>query len=111
MLLRRIYILCAAAVFLFPAGCSDAGSDTQPQSDTRTPAPSAAAEESQQKDAENKLPEADPSLGNLLPQRLAVLAAPFFGDLDAMEERRAIRTLVVPGGPQFFYYQGMPRGM
>ena len=55
--------------------------------------------------------EADSSLEELLPQRLDALATRLFGDLDAMEERRVIRTLVVPGGPQFFYYRGKPRGM
>jgi membrane-bound lytic murein transglycosylase MltF len=54
---------------------------------------------------------ADSSLEEMLPQRLDALATRLFGDLDAMEERRVIRTLVVPGGPQFFYYRGKPRGM
>ncbi len=28
-----------------------------------------------------------------------------------MIERRAIRVLVVTGGPQYFYYEGKPRGI
>ncbi|NIS89150.1 MAG: transporter substrate-binding domain-containing protein, partial [Woeseiaceae bacterium] len=60
--------------------------------------------------------EADPtdslqSLDDLLPERFDALTAAWFGDLDGMAERRVIRTLVVTGGPQFFYYKGKPRGM
>jgi membrane-bound lytic murein transglycosylase MltF len=60
--------------------------------------------------------EADPadslqSLDDLLPERFDALTAGWFGDLDGMAERRVIRTLVVTGGPQFFYYYGKPRGM
>ena len=51
------------------------------------------------------------SLDDLLPAQFANLTAPWVGDLDGMVERRMIRVLVVSGGPQFFYYNGKPRGM
>jgi len=56
-------------------------------------------------------PESTPTLEERLPEPLGILVQPAFGDLDAMVERRVIRVLVIPGGPQFFYYQGKPRGM
>jgi membrane-bound lytic murein transglycosylase MltF len=52
-----------------------------------------------------------PSLDDLLPEQFEVLTAGWTGDLDGMVDRRVIRTLVVGGGPQFFYYRGKPRGM
>jgi ABC-type amino acid transport substrate-binding protein len=60
--------------------------------------------------------EADPaealqSIDAMLPERLQAVTATWFGDLDGMVERRVIRTLVVTGGPQFFYHNGRPRGM
>jgi len=51
------------------------------------------------------------SLQDLLPGHFAVLTEPWSGDLDGMTDRRAIRVLVVSGGPQFFYYRGRPRGI
>jgi membrane-bound lytic murein transglycosylase MltF len=51
------------------------------------------------------------SLDRLLPEEFSDLFAPWAGDLDGMVERNVIRTLVVSGGPQFFYFQGKPRGM
>ncbi len=51
------------------------------------------------------------SLEELLPETLSILIQPWHGDFDGMVERRFIRTLVVSGGPQFFYDDGKPRGM
>ena len=51
------------------------------------------------------------SLDDLLPAEFGALTAPWFGDLDGMAERRVIRVMVISGGPQFFYYNGRPRGM
>lgn len=51
------------------------------------------------------------SLDEILPEQFGVLTDPWLGDLDGMTERNAIRVLVISGGPQFFYYQGKPRGM
>ena len=57
--------------------------------------------------------EAEPlsSLDDLLPSDFAILTAPWKGDLPGMVERRFIRTLVVASGPEFFYYNGKPRGV
>ena len=52
-----------------------------------------------------------PSLDELLPEQFGLLVEPWVGDLDGMVERRAIRAVVVHGGPQFFYADGRPRGM
>lgn len=51
------------------------------------------------------------SLEDLLPADFAVVTAPWKGDLPGMVERRFIRTLVVASGPDFFYYDGKPRGV
>ncbi len=51
------------------------------------------------------------SIDDLVPDRLEALSESWYGDLDGMTERRVIRTLVLSGGPQFFYYNGRPRGM
>jgi len=52
-----------------------------------------------------------PSLDDLLPETLKALTAEWTGDFDGMAERHVLRTLVIAGGPQFFYYQGKPRGI
>ncbi|RLA28372.1 MAG: lytic transglycosylase F [Gammaproteobacteria bacterium] len=52
-----------------------------------------------------------PSLDEILPEQFAILTEPWLGDLDGMIERHAVRVLVVSGGPQFFYFQGKPRGL
>ncbi len=67
-------------------------------------------------DTEDELQDEQPedslsTLDDLLPEQFGALTAPWFGDLDGMTERRHIRTLIVSGGPQFFYYDGKPRGM
>jgi len=51
------------------------------------------------------------SLDDLVPEMFTVLTSRWSGDLDGMAERRIVRTLVVAGGPQFFYYHGKPRGV
>jgi membrane-bound lytic murein transglycosylase MltF len=109
MALRQPLLLLVIAMFLFYTGCSDA--DEQRRADVQADALPAKAAEPPSEPVEIEAPEPEPSLEDLLPQRLDVLATELFGDLDAMEERRVIRTLVVPGGPQFFYYRGKPRGM
>lgn len=105
MVLQRFPLFFALAILLSLAACSDADGVEKPAAapvTTAEPPPTS---------KESEAPEAKSSLEDLLPERLDVLTAPAFGDLDAMVEYRAIRTLVVPGGPQFFYYQGKPRGM
>jgi len=51
------------------------------------------------------------TLDDLLPADMEIITEPWRGDLPGMAERRFIRTLVVAGGPQFFYYEGKPRGI
>ena len=99
--------------FLLVAGCSDPQPDEQPASGIEAAATDATASvllpeptETQEKPKQTLL-----SLDDLLPEQFGVLTAPWFGDLDGMAERRAIRVMVVSGGPQFFYYDGRPRGM
>lgn len=87
MLLRRPVFLFALSALLFSMGCS--------------------AEEP----GETEVSEPEAVLEEQLSVQLRALTEPAFGDLDAMVTRNVIRTLVVPGGPQFFYYQGKPRGM
>ena len=56
-------------------------------------------------------PDPVPSIDDLLPEQFSLLTEPWLGDLDGMAERNAIRVLVISGSPQFFYYQGKPRGI
>ena len=108
MVPQRTLVLLVLAMFLSFAGCSDTDSVAQAQNESQ---PEATAGQAVPEPEESEQSESKPSIEDLLPQRLGILATPAFGDLDAMEERRIIRVLVVPGGPQFFYYQGKPRGM
>jgi len=101
---------CLALLLGLLSGCS---------SDTGEPPASASAEQS----APNPSSETDAlaieqsatgtlgTLDEMLPEDFALLTASWTGDLDGMIERRMIRTLVISGGPQFFYYRGQPRGM
>ena len=106
MVLQRTLVFFVLVMFLSFAGCSDTDSVAQAQNESP---PEATSEQAVVEPEENE--QSEPSLEGLLPQRLGILATPAFGDLDAMAERRIIRVLVVPGGPQFFYYQGKPRGV
>jgi len=99
--------------FLLVAGCSDPQPDEQPVSGIEAAASDATTSvllpepaETREKPKETLL-----SLDDLLPEQFGALTASWFGDLDGMAERRVIRVLVVSGGPQFFYYDGKPRGM
>jgi len=103
MALRRSPLPFTLAWFLMFAGCSDSGKAESADELQTEPAP---VEVEELEPDESSL-----SLEELLPQRVGILAEPAFGDLDVMAERRVIRTLVIPGGPQFFYYQGKPRGI
>ena len=76
-----------------PTGESQTDTRVQDSVDSQTPA------------------ESLPSLDEILPEQFSVLTEPWLGDLDGMQERHAIRVLVVSGGPQFFYFQGKPRGL
>jgi len=98
-------------IFIFPAlflgtSCTDAPDfpDNVTPVETADSAPPAATDSA---------PPDEPliSLDDLLPEQFGRLSAQWTGDLDGMIERRMIRTLVVSGGPQFFYYNGKPRGI
>ncbi len=83
--------------------------------------PSETQEEAAVEPAQNQQPVPGPStearteeLGSLdgrLPDEFARLTDSWTGDLDGMVDRHVVRTLVVSGGPQFFYYNGRPRGI
>ena len=100
-------------IFLLVAGCSGPQPDEQPDSEIEaaTGGGSASALPPEPTDPQEKPKEALLSLDDLLPAEFGALTAPWSGDLSGMAERRIIRTLVVSGGPQFFYYDGKPRGM
>jgi membrane-bound lytic murein transglycosylase MltF len=48
--------------------------------------------------------------GERLPLSFGRIWEPWFGDFDAMVERRIVRAVVPYGGYQFFYEDGQPRG-
>ena len=109
-------LLCGAlclAVLLLLTACSDpqANEQAEPQIEAAAPNETASAPLTESTEAQEQPSETLPSLDELLPEQFGDLTAPWFGDLDGMVERRVIRVLVVSGGPQFFYYNGKPRGM
>ncbi|MGB5164412.1 MAG: transporter substrate-binding domain-containing protein [Woeseiaceae bacterium] len=68
--------------------------------------------ETQHAETQPAEPAEQPSaLEELLPSSLGMIVENWTGDLDGMVERRIVRVVVVSGGPQFFYYQGRPRGV
>ena len=101
------------AVLLLAAACSPQGSpDSRSPGDNALPEQSVATEDAQSESPDPTVPvDSLPSLEDLLPGQFDVLTRPWHGDLDGMAERRAIRVLVVSGGPQFFYDRGKPRGI
>ena len=106
-------VLAVCAILMLASGCSPAENGTQDESPARTPAdPQANIENTLAEEAEEQA-SAEPlsSLEDLLPEQFGVLTRPWRGDLDGMEERRAIRVLVISGSPQFFYFRGKPRGI
>ena len=98
---------------LLVAACSGPQPDEQPDPGIEAAARNATASAplTESTEAQEKPNETLLSLDDLLPEKFGDLTAPWFGDLDGMAERRVIRVLVVSGGPQFFYYDGKPRGM
>ena len=100
---RLSIIVILALASACSADTSDALDD--PAAESQAPAPVQEKVESQE------TVESLPALDEILPEQFAVLTDHWLGDLDGMQERHAIRVLVVSGGPQFFYFQGKPRGM
>jgi membrane-bound lytic murein transglycosylase MltF len=109
-------LLIASVTLAFLVACS--GSDgTGAEEVAETTPESGLAEPEVERDAPESPDESESaadslaSMDGLLPEEFADLFAPWTGDLDGMAERNIVRTLVVSGGPQFFYFQGKPRGM
>lgn len=98
------YRISIAAVLTLASACSGGDSETvgAPVEEPQTQEETVVVEDS-----------AAPlrSLDEILPEQFGVLTEPWLGDLDGMQERDAIRVLVISGSPQFFYFQGKPRGM
>ena len=101
------------AILLLAAACSQEGSpDSLPPADDALPEQSVETENARSESPDPTAPIDNlPSLQELLPEQFEVLTRPWLGDLDGMIDRRAIRVLVVSGGPQFFYDRGKPRGI
>lgn len=99
--------LSIIVILALASACSADKSDARdgPAVESQAPAPVQDNVEAQE------TVESLPSIDEILPEQFAVLTEPWVGDLDGMQERHAIRVLVVSGGPQFFYFQGKPRGM
>lgn len=105
MPLPRLLIFILPAL-LFGTSCTDSPdipNNVAPDATVESAPPSSPVSGSQD--------EALISPDNLLPEQFGRLSAQWTGDLDGMTERRMIRTLVVSGGPQFFFYNGKPRGI
>ena len=104
-------IICTT--LLLATACSDSTDPVENESSIISPIETTLSETqvAQRDQKQNDTDEPLPSLDELLPERFSALTAAWVGDLDGMAERRVIRTLVVSGGPQFFYYRGKPRGI
>ena len=106
--------LLVALFALIPLGACSNSDDTDAQEVAETAPEQVAAGTAGANDVSDEAEFGEESLASmdgLLPDEFSALFAPWTGDLDGMAERSIIRTLVVPGGPQFFYFQGKPRGM
>jgi membrane-bound lytic murein transglycosylase MltF len=105
------FCVCVISVAACSGPQSDEQLDSGIESNAKTPIANDALTGSIETGEEPSESESLMSLDDLLPEQFANLTAPWVGDLDGMVERRMIRVLVVSGGPQFFYYNGKPRGM
>ena len=103
----------SCVILLFLAACSEPADTAKPEqsADLKQKATAAAVVAPENELQDEQPDESLTSLDDLLPEQFGALTAPWFGDLDGMAERRVIRVMVVSGGPQFFYYEGKPRGM
>jgi membrane-bound lytic murein transglycosylase MltF len=101
------------AILFLAVACSPQGSsDSRLPEDDALPERSVETDDAQSESPDPTIPiDSRPSLEELLPEQFEVLTRPWQGDLDGMIGRRAIRVLVVSGGPQFFYDRGKPRGI
>ena len=104
-------IVCTT--LLLATACSEPTDPTEIESSVSLPIESAPAvtQVAQLDQKQNDTDEPLSSLNELLPEQFSALTAAWLGDLGGMAERRVVRTLVVSGGPQFFYYRGKPRGI
>jgi membrane-bound lytic murein transglycosylase MltF len=111
-MIRHIAIASKLAILLLLAACSES-SDAEEFEAADSGANVVPPTVAQPRGEDETRPESQspPSLDELVPETLDLLVRPWTGDLDGMAERRVVRTLVVSGGPQFFYYQGKPRGI
>ncbi len=109
--ITSLAILCIT--LLLVTACSESTDPAENESSAGLSIEAAPAEtqDAQRDEKQDDTVEALPSLNELLPEQFSALTATWLGDLDGMAERRAVRTLVVSGGPQFFYYRGKPRGI
>lgn len=111
-------LLAIISVLALASACSDEKSATvdgaQAASQDQVESQAQAQTESQVDNSRAPNPgsaETLPSLDEILPEQFSILTEPWLGDLDGMQERHAVRVLVISGGPQFFYFQGKPRGL
>lgn len=109
----RSFRIMSYVILSLLVACTDPQEAAQPEAsiDAHPESVPVDAAESSPEPQEEEPSESLPSLDTLLPAQFGVLTEPWFGDLDGMAERRIIRTLVISGGPQFFYYDGKPRGL
>lgn len=105
-----IFVLTA---LLLGTACSDsqAPAESEPTAETPKQVEVAGPQTSETEGPRGDIEESLSTLDDLLPEQFVGITVPWSGDLDGMSERRIIRTLVVSGGPQFFYHAGKPRGM
>ena len=104
--------LLLIALLVMASGCgADRSGTTDEQAKTTTGKAAQPAAQSSTERTEQAASKSPRSLDELLPTTLERLVRPWRGDLDGMIERRFIRVLVVSGSPQFFYYEGKPRGL
>lgn len=110
-MMKIVTAICA--MLMFASGCGPTENHTQDESPTQAP-PGAQADIEDVRPEGAEAPASEEILSpleDLLPEEFNFVTEPWHGDLDGMVERHAIRALVISGGPQFFYFQGKPRGV
>jgi membrane-bound lytic murein transglycosylase MltF len=109
----RTFMASILAILLLAAACSKSDVPAENESTEKEPTEATVTiDQYAQPDEKQEAPDQPlSSFDELLPEQFGALTATWMGDLDGMAERRVVRTLVVPGGPQFFYYRGQPRGI
>jgi membrane-bound lytic murein transglycosylase MltF len=110
---RTGFVLACCAVFASCGGDRVPGAAPSAEEQAAESGPEDSALAAQLDDAavQDEAELATLSADDRLPMSFGRIWQPWYGDFDAMEERRIVRAVVPYGGYQFFYEEGRPRGV